>query len=698
MSTAFAALKKSQFPASAYVVSKRKLSASDLSGDGMPEYQEQCLRDVELPARKRQTIEEASNHQTLEVRTTHWPVSSFVENEKSVVNMTVYDMDNKIVEDKGPWQMLRLKVGDKLFFLGQFDLVVISGQVSILGGLLRRSCRQHRVYALPDHPLSSLDAMEGPEPTIIYIHSVENGIENLSRRFTHWIPRDNASGQAAETAFSNRVYGSSYQLLRESTQILLGKRPSELGIPRSWIKFCQSLPVNHIKQHSENSFVPISTFKGSDSLPEQWSILVCGQKDVGKSLFARILSNSLLSPYPNRKLYLLDLDPDQPEYTPPGQVSLVNVKQFAFGPSFTHTGPQFPTPQIATQTKVVKSHSIGATTPNTCAKYFFECSKDLISHLERLNQPKDHDLIIKCPSWLDENGIAYLRSIVELASPSHIVCLGITATLTDFQETMKNSEIKAEFRNLPAIENTIEPNSDPQLRGLQTSAYYHSNSTYSHKLSWNPTPISSRKPIRVFLKPGHSNKLDFIAFTSSVPVASVSSCASQPLLFQRLFCGSSFTLHRVDKDDGLLFPHVRALPPSGPFDDAQIVSKFPTPAKSECLGQGIVVGFDSSEYSWLDLYSPEPITTRLKSKGKFGLCYAGSQMRNLLYSENSIAGIASNDGLVTGRNGTVSSSVSALINERNQQIVEATPYLSTRSRAAKPGEKAMKVRRNLVSR
>ena len=50
------------------------------------------------------------------------------------------------------------------------------------------------------------------------------------------------------------------------------------------------------------------------------SCLVLGAKNVGKSSFARVLLNRLLSLHP--RVAYLDCDPGQPEFTPPGLLSL----------------------------------------------------------------------------------------------------------------------------------------------------------------------------------------------------------------------------------------------------------------------------------------------------------------------------------------------------------------------------------------
>jgi len=68
--------------------------------------------------------------------------------------------------------------------------------------------------------------------------------------------------------------------------------------------------------------------------------VVCGGKGMGKSTFVRFLVNRSLPVF--GEVVCLDLDPGQPEFTIPGCVSAVIVKQPLLGPSFTHlTTPEW---------------------------------------------------------------------------------------------------------------------------------------------------------------------------------------------------------------------------------------------------------------------------------------------------------------------------------------------------------------------
>ncbi len=96
--------------------------------------------------------------------------------------------------------------------------------------------------------------------------------------------------------------------------------------------------------------------------------MICGPKNSGKSTFMRILTNKILTDTRLEELndeetteegvILLDLDPGQPEFVPPGQLSLVHLRQPTFGPPFSH-------PSISERSgnRLVRAHSVAATTP-----------------------------------------------------------------------------------------------------------------------------------------------------------------------------------------------------------------------------------------------------------------------------------------------------------------------------------------------
>ncbi|XP_053137036.1 polynucleotide 5'-hydroxyl-kinase NOL9 [Hemicordylus capensis] len=131
-------------------------------------------------------------------------------------------------------------------------------------------------------------------------------------------------------------------------------------------------------------------------------ILVCGSKSVGKSTFNRYLINLLLNRLPC--IEFLECDLGQPEFTPPGCVSLINVTEPLLGPPFTHQ---------RTPRKMVY---FGETSCEQDTERYIDTLKYVFSAYER-----DVPLLINTMGWVKGAGLLLLVDIIRLLSPSHLV-------------------------------------------------------------------------------------------------------------------------------------------------------------------------------------------------------------------------------------------------------------------------------------
>ena len=150
--------------------------------------------------------------------------------------------------------------------------------------------------------------------------------------------------------------------------------------------------------------------------------LVCGPKNVGKSTFCRRMVNKLLNS--NAVVAYLEADCGQPEFTPPGSVSLTLIDAAISGPPFMH-------PKKATQ-----SCFIGDTTPKNDPVLYFNSilylldwyAKHGVEAVQRM-QPKgssaDHlvPLVINTQGWVKGLGFDILDRLIQQIKPRHIVQL-----------------------------------------------------------------------------------------------------------------------------------------------------------------------------------------------------------------------------------------------------------------------------------
>uniref|UniRef100_A0A8C5S331 Polynucleotide 5'-hydroxyl-kinase NOL9 n=1 Tax=Laticauda laticaudata TaxID=8630 RepID=A0A8C5S331_LATLA len=134
-------------------------------------------------------------------------------------------------------------------------------------------------------------------------------------------------------------------------------------------------------------------------------ILVCGPKSIGKSTFNRYLMNLLLNRLPC--LEYLECDLGQPEFNPPGCISLVNVREPLLGPPFAHQRP-----------------------PRKMAFYGdISCEHDTERYLDTLKY-RDVPLLINTMGWVKGAGLLLLIDVIRLLSPTHVVQL----SAEDFRE------------------------------------------------------------------------------------------------------------------------------------------------------------------------------------------------------------------------------------------------------------------------
>ena len=212
------------------------------------------------------------------------------------------------------------------------------------------------------------------------------------------------------------------------------------------------------------------------------AILVCGPAGTGKSTFSRYLTNSLLSgKYASTGIAYLDIDPGQPEYSPPGEIALCHITEFNLGPPFTHP--------ISSCT--VRSHAIGTLTPRDDSNHYLHCVSNLLDHYQDLlHRQNGCPLIVNCCGWIQGMGLELLQEVAHCVSPTDIVytsdvgpadvvaLLHSICTQRKAQLHMLESQPANAIRRVPA---------DSRL--MQTMSYFHLDEPEIGEMRWNPAPI-----------------------------------------------------------------------------------------------------------------------------------------------------------------------------------------------------------------
>jgi polynucleotide 5'-hydroxyl-kinase GRC3/NOL9 len=203
------------------------------------------------------------------------------------------------------------------------------------------------------------------------------------------------------------------------------------------------------------------------------AIFVCGPKSSGKSTFARLLTNRLLSNLPGSEkgsnatgIALLDLDPGQPEYSTPGHLSLVHLQEPNFGPPYAHPIPHG-------KCRMVRSHAIGAVTPSMAPSFYMACASDLLAHYRNLlSSSLNCPLVINTPGWVLGTGLEILVDLITKIRPTDVVYMsqaGPPEVTTSLKEAAKGKPLFT----LPSQTSEYTTRTATHLRIMQSMSYFH---------------------------------------------------------------------------------------------------------------------------------------------------------------------------------------------------------------------------------
>ena len=223
-------------------------------------------------------------------------------------------------------------------------------------------------------------------------------------------------------------------------------------------------------------------------------IMITGSKNAGKTTYAKFLTNRILTQHlvdgrPQETVFWLELDPGQPEFSPAGQLSLVQVTQPIFGPAFTHSNLGQPA-----HFKTIRAHCVGAISPKDVARRYLECAADLIATYER----KRHDvgatkLIMNCPGWLIGEGRDLIEKLIIDSRPTSIVFISLETNWKaekDYQVLVRANENRPVIR-LSRLNYMSHLRTSTQQRLMQQISYFqHAGKEDS---IWLSTPLTARE-------------------------------------------------------------------------------------------------------------------------------------------------------------------------------------------------------------
>ncbi|KAK4192206.1 hypothetical protein QBC35DRAFT_484573 [Podospora australis] len=375
--------------------------------------------------------------------------------------------------------------GERMVILGSYGLKVQQGEAVIAGAILTASDDIQWIHAPHCHALPVLRTREDtvvelhPHPSATSLHQLARLNPVFGRLWNEGSttgPPPNKAQKALPT----------FQIIFSSDDAPKRVVLQELVSPPEWNKKL----ANSVA--AKRKTTPV--------------IFLCGPKSSGKSTFGRLLLNQFITDRAGAKTnpwsaaFVLDLDPGQPEFAPPGVISLSKITCPNLSPSFCH-------PTLEPTKSQLRSHAIASVTPGADPSHFLECALDLFSTYKNHPDSKSTPLIINTPGWILGTGLDILSDLITFIAPSEAIYLskeGPRETVSSLQLACTSSHTV--FSTLPS-QNTTDTTSPSRIaleyRTMHTMSYFHLTSTDSlsqlggPNTAWNPSPLSDLRPWRV---------------------------------------------------------------------------------------------------------------------------------------------------------------------------------------------------------
>ncbi|POS77798.1 hypothetical protein DHEL01_v203804 [Diaporthe helianthi] len=372
--------------------------------------------------------------------------------------------------------VLNFPDGERLVILGSYGIRVKRGEAAIYGATLFPSQTIHWVHAPHCH---ALPVLRCAEKSVVEIHTHKStpglrNLENLSPLFgSLW----NEIGQG-ETKTKQ-----SYQILSTSADGPKKAMLQDLRSPAGWNKkFSDLLKDNRQKP-------PI--------------LLVCGPKSSGKSTFSRLMANRLVTSRGSNKdrgwpgVAILDIDPGQPEFAPPGVISHVQLDEPNLAPPFGH-----PNLDSTSTGRSVRSHALASITPASDTEHYQDCIMDLYNSYQ--SSHNDQPLLINTPGWIQGTGLGLLMDLIYKIRPTEVIYMSEDGP-EDTVDGLKSACGDIPFTSLPSQSSEYTSRTALHLRHMQAMSYFHMDPDLSKgsAIEWVAKPLTSKPPL--LLQYGRNN-------------------------------------------------------------------------------------------------------------------------------------------------------------------------------------------------
>ncbi|KAI0676648.1 hypothetical protein C8Q78DRAFT_987253 [Trametes maxima] len=511
--------------------------------------------------------------------------------------------------------LLLLGASEAVTLLGVYSVTVLQGSVSLAGVTLAPSTIAHPVFAPRSSPLPIIQCLprrksSSSPPTsvdlppqvaalapnfdsIVMLQELHTGIEGLGRICRTFDGFFSPSRWHRNQPRFNLGLDNVYLLPLQTPDV------SPLMVPPQWAAAVATvIPTSG----GENDKRPV--------------YLVKGPKNSGKSTFARLLLNRLLSRY--RRVAYLECDLGQSEFTPGGMVSLNIVEQPIFGPPFSH--PSIP----------LAAHYVGATSPRTSPSHYLDSIYALMQQYEidvqnaTLDEdPGDDDeddghgrigssipLVVNTMGWTKGMGADLARRVEEIIAPSTI--FGFTNPAVEDETTYAAGPVApphgagcspVHFLESipPALASSHYTAADH--RNLNFLSYFHA--VFPHDLSPSPYPSPSATSWHTTLPLCAQSPYD-VDWQEAFEKVILTGAGMEdvvPSEVHRTLNGAVVALVSCEPGTLDLEPPTESDTPLLPYEQG---AALPLPNASKCLGLALVRSISPSTQTRLQLLTPVP--------------------------------------------------------------------------------------------
>lgn len=221
-------------------------------------------------------------------------------------------------------------------------------------------------------------------------------------------------------------------------------------------------------------------------------VLVCGPKSSGKSTFSRLLVNKLLTDRGSNKerawsgVDVLDIDPGQPEFSPPGVISLVQLEEPNLSPPFGH-------PSLDIRS-IPRSHALASVTPASDIEHYQDCVADLYDIYQ--SSHKAYPLVVNTPGWIQGTGLGLLVDLISKIHPTDVIYMSEDGP-EDTVEGLKSVCGGIDFTTLPSQSSEYTSRTALHLRHMQAMSYFHMSPKLSTgtNIRWDSQTLTSKPPL-----------------------------------------------------------------------------------------------------------------------------------------------------------------------------------------------------------